>query len=71
MKTKYPKENNCKQLKKSKDKEGKKGINNSNSQFKKDKNNEILALLDNKVNQEENNIRNNDITLIKKSKTLD
>ena len=67
MKTKYQKETYCKQLKKSKDKYGKKkGINNSKSQIKKDKNNEILALLDIDANQEENNIRNKDITITKK-----
>ena len=54
MKNKYPKETYCKQMKKSKDKYGKKkGINNSKNQIKKDKNNEILALLDIEVNQEE------------------
>ena len=47
-------------------KKKKKGINNSKSQFKKDKNNEILALLDIDANQEENNIRNKDITITKK-----
>ena len=66
MKNKYTKETYCKQMKKSKDNIEKKEINNYKRQFKKDKNNEILALLDIDANQEENNIRNKDITITKK-----